>query len=66
MFVRFRRSGEWRLKVSIAHSTRKDGKVRQEVVAYLGTIDTRHLGPSPDDKRERVAIRARICRCMMV
>ena len=60
MFPLFRRSGEWRLKVYLVHSARHDGKVVQETVAYLGSIDTRHLGTAPDDQRERASIRARI------
>lgn len=62
MFVRFRKAGkgEWRLRVSIAETARRDGKVRSRVVAYLGAIDIRDLGPQPDDARERISILARI------
>jgi len=60
MFVRFRRSSEWRLKVYLVECARRDSKVVQTSVAYLGGIDARHLGPSPDDKRERASIRARV------
>lgn len=60
MFVRFRKAGEWRLKVYLAQSTRRGGKVVQETVAYLGSVDQRHLGTSPDDSRERTSIQARV------
>jgi hypothetical protein len=33
---------------------------RHRPVAYLGGIDTRHLGTPPDDKLERASIQARI------
>ena len=55
MFPRFRKSGDWRLKVYLVQSARRSGKVVQETVAYLGSIDQRHLGLAPDDKRERVS-----------
>ena len=38
MFVRFRQSGH-RLQVSLAESRRVDGRVRQEHIAALGSID---------------------------
>jgi hypothetical protein len=60
MFIRFRKAGEWLLKIYIAQTARRGGKVVQETIAYLGSIDTRHLGMSPDDNRERASIRARI------
>lgn len=60
MFIRFRKAGEWRVKVSIVENARRDGKVVQETVAYLGSIDTRHLGMVPDDERDRASIRARV------
>jgi hypothetical protein len=59
MLVRFRAAGTWRLKVYVAASARREGKVRQETVAYLGSIDIRHLGPSPDEARERASVLAR-------
>jgi hypothetical protein len=59
-FIRFRKAGEWRLKVYLVESTRRAGKVMQETVAYLGSIDSRHLGAPPDDQRERASIRARV------
>lgn len=59
MFVRFRKAGEWRLKIYLVANTRRDGKVVQETVAYLGSIDSRHLGLAPDDHRERASIVAR-------
>jgi hypothetical protein len=60
MFVRFRKAGEWRLKVYLAETTRRDGKVVQTTVAYLGSIDIRHLGPPPDEDREEASIHARV------
>lgn len=60
MFPRFRKAGDWRLKVYLVESVRRGGRVVQETVAYLGSIDTRHLGLAPDDNRERASIRARI------
>jgi hypothetical protein len=60
MFVRFRKRGEWGLKVYLAETARRDGKVVQTTIAYLGSIDTRHLGPAPDDQRELASIRARV------
>jgi hypothetical protein len=59
VFVRFRKSGDWRLKVYVAQTTRHDGKVVQETIAYLGSIDTRAL-VAPDDARERESILARV------
>jgi hypothetical protein len=60
MFVRFRKSGAWRLKVYLVHNTRhRLGKIAQETIAYLGGIDTRHLGEQPDEEREALSIRAR-------
>lgn len=58
MFVRFRRSHH-RLKVYILENVRRDGCVRQEIVAYLGSVDAHLLlaGASAD---ERASIMARI------
>lgn len=59
MFIRFRKS-HWRLKVYIAENARRDGKVAQTIVSYLGSIDTRALMLTGDDDREREALQARI------
>jgi hypothetical protein len=60
MFIRFRKAGDWRLKVYVVQSVRRDGKVVQETVAYLSSIDRRHVGMAPDDNRERASIRTRV------
>lgn len=60
MYVRFRRRGAWGLKVYLAETVRRDGKVVQTTVAYLGSIDARHLGPAPDEDREEASIHARV------
>jgi hypothetical protein len=58
MFVRFRKAG-WRLKVSVVQSARRGGKVVQETVAYLGSIDARAL-MAPDDEHEHASVAARV------
>ena len=60
MFVRFKPAGGWRLKAYIVESVRANGKVRQTSLAYLGGIDTRLLGPQPDEGREAASIQARV------
>jgi hypothetical protein len=61
MFVRFRKSGAWRLKLYLVHNTRRRlGKIEQETIAYLGSIDTRFLGDQPDEERQALSIRARV------
>jgi len=59
MFVRFRTS-HWRLKVYVVENTRRDGKVVQETVAYLGSVDTRALVGTGDDDRDRHSIKSRV------
>lgn len=55
MFVRFRTSHH-RLKIYIVENARRDGRVAQEIVAYLGSIDAAHLNGGD----ERLSIAARI------
>jgi hypothetical protein len=59
MFVAFRKAGR-RVKVYLAESRRQDGKPRQETVAYLGSIEARHLGPQFDEAREAASVKARL------
>ena len=59
MFARFRTSHR-RFKVYVVENARRDGKVVQETVAYLGSVDTRALMANGDDDRERLSIRERI------
>jgi hypothetical protein len=59
MFVRFKRA-QWGLKAYVVENTRRDGKVVQEIVAHLGSIDSRALGLMPDGNRERSSTAARI------
>jgi hypothetical protein len=57
MFIRFRTSHR-RIKIYVVENARRDGKVAQEIVAYLGSIEAELLSPAAD--REREAILARI------
>jgi hypothetical protein len=59
MFIRFKQA-QWRLKAYVVENTRRDGKVMQEIVAHIGSIDSRALGLMPDENRERSSIAARI------
>src|SRR4051794_12375619 len=59
MFIRFRTS-HWRLKVYVVENTRRDGKVVQETVAYLGSVDTRALTANGDERRELLSVRERV------
>lgn len=56
MFVRFRRSHH-RLKVYILENVRRDGTIKQEIIAYLGSIDARQLVAEADSL---ASLRARI------
>lgn len=55
MFIRFRTSHH-RLKVYIVENVRRDGRVVQETIAYLGSIDAGYLNGGD----ERLSIAARI------
>lgn len=55
MFIRFRTSHH-RLKVYIVENGRRDGRVVQETIAYLGSIDAGYLNGGD----ERLSIAARI------
>jgi hypothetical protein len=57
MFVRFRNSRR-RLKVYIVENHRRNGRVAQEIVAYLGSIEAELL--VPPGERECESISARI------
>jgi uncharacterized protein YdbL (DUF1318 family) len=57
LFIRFRKS-HWRLKVYVVENARRDGRVVQEIVGYLGSVDTRALMSTGDDDRE-VSVLAR-------
>src|SRR4051794_40517820 len=59
MFIRFRTSHR-RLKVYVVENARRDGKVVQETVAYLGSVDTRALLANGDERRELLSVRERI------
>lgn len=55
MFVRFRKVHH-RLKVYILENTRRDGRVMQEIVAYLGSIDA-ELAAGGGVERDSIAAR---------
>jgi len=57
MFIRFRESHR-RLKVYITENIRRDGRVRQEIIVYLGSVETA-LVPH-NLKRERDSITGRV------
>jgi hypothetical protein len=54
MFIRFRQSHR-RLKVYITENVRRDGRVRQEIIAYLGSVEAALVPRNPERECESIA-----------